>query len=107
VRLADIVEGSAELAIEVTDDHQGRGVARRLLDELRDVARALDVTTVTGAIQRDNEPARRLLRSVFPDARLRTVGGVVEFVAPVVPSGAAPAIDVTDVLADLGVPVAA
>lgn len=46
-------------------------------------------------------PPRRLR------VRVRTDGGVVEFVAPVAAGHGAPVIDVADVLADLGAPVAA
>lgn len=58
----------AEIAICVEDAWQRRGVARRLMEWMSDIARSRGVATMTADVQADNGPALALLRSVLPGA---------------------------------------
>lgn len=110
VGIARYVRGDgdvAEVAVAVVDDRQGRGVARRLLTELRRHAVQAGVAAFTGSVQRDNAAALALLRSLFPDARRTATGPVVEFTAPLDRPHRPEPLTVDDVLADLGVPAGA
>jgi len=60
---------TAETAIVVADDHQRRGLGKRLAIMLADAARDRDVQRFTAAMLSDNEPALRLMRTL--DDRLR------------------------------------
>ena len=57
---------SAEVAVTVADDWQGRGVARLLLEELADRARAEGVKQFTAVVQAQNERAVRLVERIGP-----------------------------------------
>jgi acetyltransferase len=61
---------TAEIAIVVADDWQGRGIATRLLTDLRDVARQAGITHLVASVLRENgrmlELVRRLGFSVEP-----------------------------------------
>ena len=57
---------SAEVAVTVADDWQGRGVARLLLEELADRARAEGVKWFTAVVQARNERAVRLIQGMRP-----------------------------------------
>jgi GNAT superfamily N-acetyltransferase len=60
----------AEFAITVHDPYQGQGIGRRLLELLVEAARERGISRLRALIQSDNEPMTRLLRCVFPQARL-------------------------------------
>ena len=60
----------AEFAITVHDPYQGQGIGRRLLELLVEAARERGITRLRALIQSDNDPMTRLLRRVFPQARL-------------------------------------
>jgi acetyltransferase len=69
--------GTAEIAIVVADDWQGRGIATRLLTDLRDVARRAGITHLVASVLRENgrmlELVRRLGFSLEPqDGEYRT-----------------------------------
>ncbi|MET7419612.1 GNAT family N-acetyltransferase [Dactylosporangium sp. NPDC005555] len=69
--------GRAEVAVEVVDAAQGRGVGRTLLRHLVTVAEALDYQLVEAAVLTDNTPMLRLLGRLFPDARTTVEGQTV------------------------------
>jgi L-amino acid N-acyltransferase YncA len=50
--------GAAEVAIEVDDEWQGRGIGRRLMSELVDRARAGGVICLVAYVSDDNHPVR-------------------------------------------------
>jgi acetyltransferase len=50
--------GAAEVAIEVADEWQGRGVGRRLMSELLDRARAEGIVRLVAYVSSDNYPVR-------------------------------------------------
>jgi GNAT superfamily N-acetyltransferase len=73
-RVLRIAPGVGELALEVVDDWQGRGVGRRLLESLRERARSSGYRELHGEVLLENAAVLALLRRVFPDARLRSAG---------------------------------
>jgi GNAT superfamily N-acetyltransferase len=50
--------GAAEVAIEVDDDWQGRGIGRRLMGELIDRARDEGIARLVAYVSDDNHPVR-------------------------------------------------
>jgi GNAT superfamily N-acetyltransferase len=81
-----VVDGArrAELAYEVVDAWQGRGVGTRLLERLVRHARDAGITTVHGTLLRDNVASLRLLERVLPRVEVRDLGAELEVVAPLV-----------------------
>lgn len=82
VGLARLVRTSArtaELAVEVVDAAQGRGVGRRLVAWARATAPAHDLDVVVADVLVDNAPMRRLVASTFPGAQTTTDGHVVTY----------------------------
>lgn len=75
VRLADDA-GSAELAVTVAEDCQGRGLGRRIVGALQSAAAARGVQRLIFWVAGDNPAMLGLLRSL--GARLRAGGGGVE-----------------------------
>jgi acetyltransferase len=63
-RYARTGPGAADVAIVVGDAWQGRGIGRRLLVRLLDVARARGLSRFEGEMLAENEPIRRLLASL-------------------------------------------
>ena len=57
---------SAEVAVTVADDWQGRGLGSLLLEELADRARAEGVKQFTAVVQAQNERAVRLVERIGP-----------------------------------------
>jgi GNAT superfamily N-acetyltransferase len=74
--------GEAELAVAVVDGWQGRGVGRRLLTELGDLARDLGYDRLFGLVLPENGVAVALLQRVFPGAVPRWDDGVVRVDCP-------------------------
>lgn len=89
-RLARAAEQTAEVAVAVVDDFQGRGIGRMLLTELRDVAPRLGYREVLAWVLLANEPALGLLHAVFTGATTRQDGDTVEFRAPLAGASATP-----------------
>jgi GNAT superfamily N-acetyltransferase len=73
---------SAAFAVVVEDAWQGRGVGRRLLTELTELAGSRGVHTFTASVQADNARMLRLIRVQFPEARSTVAWGVREIHGP-------------------------
>jgi GNAT superfamily N-acetyltransferase len=73
----------AELAVEVVDAWQGRGVGTRLGHWIRDRASALGYTELVAETSAGNSSAQALTRKVFPDHVAHREGTVIVFTMPV------------------------
>jgi acetyltransferase len=69
--------GSAEMAIVVADDWQGRGLSRRLLSQLIDIARASGLKTLSADILTVNHPMLALSRALGFELHDRLGDGAV------------------------------
>jgi GNAT superfamily N-acetyltransferase len=78
VRDADAPE--AEIAFEVIDEWQGRGVGRRLTAELARVARSEGILRLRALVDRSNWPALSLVRGLGDVLTTRSEGSAVELV---------------------------
>jgi RimJ/RimL family protein N-acetyltransferase len=78
VRDADAPE--AEIAYEVVDDWQGRGIGRRLLAELRTLALEQGILRFRALIAHGNRPAFALVHGVGEELRRAYEDGAVELV---------------------------
>jgi ribosomal protein S18 acetylase RimI-like enzyme len=72
---------SAEVAFEVADDYQGRGIGTVLTRELAADARAAGITQLEATVCGDNPPAVSLLARVAHSLHVRWVGRERELVA--------------------------
>jgi nucleotide-binding universal stress UspA family protein/GNAT superfamily N-acetyltransferase len=66
---------TAEVAVTVTDDWQGRGVGRALLERLTARARSDGVTTFTALMLGDNRAAQELVASIGARTEFEVGGG--------------------------------
>ena len=73
---------SAEIAVVVADDWQRRGLATRMLEGLAELALSSGIRRFTLTMQADNQPVLRLLRRLYPSARLTLSQGVYEAAIP-------------------------
>jgi GNAT superfamily N-acetyltransferase len=73
-RVLRTAPGVGELAVEVIDEWQGRGVGRRLLESLREVVRGVGYRELHAEVLLENAAVLGLLQKVFPEARLGAVG---------------------------------
>jgi GNAT superfamily N-acetyltransferase len=73
-------EPEAEVAFEVVDEWQGRGVGRRLADELAALARRQGVLRLRATVARGNAPALALVRSLGDVVSSTMDGDAVELV---------------------------
>jgi RimJ/RimL family protein N-acetyltransferase len=80
VRLRDDPE-TAEVAIVVGDELQGKGLGRELGRRLADLARERGVTRFTATLLGDNVAAQRLFASLSARLEHRTSAGLREMVA--------------------------
>jgi ribosomal protein S18 acetylase RimI-like enzyme len=78
VRDGDVPE--AEIAFEVVDEWQGRGVGRRLVDELARLAREHGILRLRAVVDRSNQPALALVRGLGDLVAQRPDGPAVELV---------------------------
>ncbi len=78
VRDADAPE--AEIAFEVVDEWQGRGVGRRLAAELARLARANGILRIRATVDRSNWPALTLIHGLGDVLSRRSEGSVLELV---------------------------
>jgi RimJ/RimL family protein N-acetyltransferase len=94
-----VVDGpsQAEIAYEVVDDWQGRGVGTRLLHTLIESARANGIATLHATILADNRASLALLKRALPQLRIREAGEVIEVAADLSTS----ALSLSDVLEQL------
>lgn len=81
--------GSHEVAVLVEDAWQGHGIARLLLADLSRRARHEGIDEFTAVVLAENEPVRRLIRTLSPSARFQGWGSEREAVIPLVRSGSA------------------
>ena len=65
-RLVMIEAGRAEMAVEIVDAWQGRGVGSRLVRALVERGRAAGFTEIVADVMAENVAIRRLLASAFP-----------------------------------------
>lgn len=66
---------TAEIAVLVQDDSQGRGIGPRLLTALKLAAGATGVRRFTGTMLSDNAACVKLVSRAFPAVVLRTTNG--------------------------------
>jgi GNAT superfamily N-acetyltransferase len=74
---------AAEVAVVVADDWQRQGLATRMLGTLGELALAAGVRQFTLNMQADNPAVLRLVRRLYPDAKLSFSQGTCEAVVPV------------------------
>jgi GNAT superfamily N-acetyltransferase len=73
---------TAEAAITVADDWQGRGVGSLFAEKLARAARQRGITRFTATMSSDNVPAHKLMNKLTAELRSQPVGyGVSELVA--------------------------
>jgi GNAT superfamily N-acetyltransferase len=70
----------AEIAFEVVDEWQGRGVGRRIADELARLARSEGILRLRATVERGNTPALALVRSLGEPVASRSEGTALELV---------------------------
>ncbi len=71
---------SAEIAFEVVDEHQGRGIGSVLAEELAAVARAAGIRELRATVCGDNPPVVSLLRRLASPLHVSWRGREREFV---------------------------
>ena len=77
---------SAEIAVTIVDDWQGRGLGAELLAQLSGRARAAGIRRFTALVSADNAAMTALLRRLCADP-VRREHGTVEWEITLVPSG--------------------
>jgi L-amino acid N-acyltransferase YncA len=77
--------GRAEIAYEVIDEWQGRGVGSRLLAALIASARENGVVTLHATLLADNAASLALLQRALPQLRVRRSNDVIVVTADLVP----------------------
>lgn len=83
-------DGAAgEIAFEVADEHQGRGIGSVLAHELAADARAAGITELVATVCGDNQPVVSLLERLSHTLDVRWRGGEREFVLSLVGRSAA------------------
>jgi RimJ/RimL family protein N-acetyltransferase len=80
-RLIALGERRAEVAVEVIDMWQGRGIGTRLLRAVTERGRTLGHTEIVADVLADNLAAQRLLASVFPVLSSVQDGPEITFIA--------------------------
>ena len=74
------VDGTTEVAFEVADEHQGRGVGSTLVRELAADARAVGISELVATVCQDNPGAVALLKQVAKSLHVTWRGREREFV---------------------------
>jgi len=69
---------AAEVAVVVTDEAQGRGLGRVLVDELAELARAHGIERFVAQTGVSNRPFRRIMERLGPTRTLGVEGGTIE-----------------------------
>src|SRR5690349_20263785 len=83
VRIFDLGDRRGELAVEVVDHWQGRGVGTRLLQAARDRAAEMGYRELVGEVLVVNAAVCAALRGVFHDTRVRRDGSELTITMPV------------------------
>lgn len=83
VRIIDLGDGRGELAVEVIDRWQGRGVGTELLQAARNRAAGLGYRELVGEMLVVNGAAHAALRRVFAAVRVRRDGSELTLTMPV------------------------
>ena len=83
VRIFDLGKRRGELAVEVVDHWQGRGVGTRLLHAARDRAAEMGYRELVGEVLVVNAAVCAALRGVFHDTRVRRDGSELTITMPV------------------------
>ena len=93
VRIIDLSDGRAELAVEVVDRWQGRGVGTQLLQAARNRAADMGYREFVGEMLVVNAAAHAALRRVFRVTRVHRDGSELTITMPVnhAPAPASPA----------------
>jgi RimJ/RimL family protein N-acetyltransferase len=93
VRIIDLGDGRAELAVEVVDRWQGRGVGTQLLQAARNRAADMGYRELVGEMLVVNAAAHAALRRVFRVTRVHRDGSELTITMPVnhAPAPASPA----------------
>jgi GNAT superfamily N-acetyltransferase len=81
-RLIGSEPGRAELALEVMDRWQNRGMGRRLLDALGELAGELGYRELYGEVLHENQAVVRLLCRAFPGSRVSSSEDTVRVDCP-------------------------
>jgi GNAT superfamily N-acetyltransferase len=82
-RLIELDQDRAELAVEVVDAWQGRGVGTRLGSWIRDRAAGLGYSELVAETSAGNVRAHAMIRTIFPDVTARREGTAIVFTLPV------------------------
>jgi GNAT superfamily N-acetyltransferase len=83
VRLVAVGPGRAELAVEVVDAWQGKGIGMLLLRAARSRARALGHRELVADVLAENTAMRTVLRRVCPAARVTCAGSELTITMPI------------------------
>ena len=75
-RYVVVAPAVAEIALEVADDHQGRGIGTLLVDALTTTAVTRGIRRVRATLLPENEPSRRLVTRI--GVRLSLTDGLLE-----------------------------
>lgn len=76
-----------EIAVVVADEWQGRGIGPKLVDTLLLRASVRGARTVGMDVLGENRRVLRLIRRLWPDARMKVVSGAVEVTAMIDQAG--------------------
>ena len=82
-RFVGLDDFRAEIAVEVVDDWQGRGIGTRLALWIRERAASFGYTELIAETSAGNSGAQALTRKVFPGHTARREGTVLVFTLPV------------------------
>lgn len=85
-RYVRIDDTTAEIAISVIDDAQGKGIGSHLLPLLTELAYEDGLTTLVGTVSNDNEPTWRLLNKLPYKLTRYAEGNASSFTLDLMPS---------------------